>query len=489
MTASMGTGGGSNARFRRRITRVIRAGLAILPAIGQLAWSETAAASGLLNPVVSDPHGQPELANVYAVDFNPAALGGLHGTNVVVDGSLAVSYIAFDRKAPLSPSMTNTPASPNWAAYVASNTGKNTAANAGFIPFVGASSDFGSKSIFAGIGAYAPFGGSIKWGQSSRWANDATLPGAVDGPQRWQSVSVVDATVAVSAAFGARLLEERLSFGVALTAYSHKVELNKAFNNDGSDDVTGPTGVLKEGRAYLDVSGVNFGASLGVYYEADRARRLRLGASYTSQPGFGEMRLSGTLEQRLGITPSGTTDVDLLQSYPDIVRLGVAYRVSDDVDLRLHGQYVRWSVFTKGCVVHRGLPCDLNADGSAVRQGQIIANVPSNFNDAGALHAGVGYWPVPRAEMFADLGFDTSAIPSDAQGRTLFDSFKILGSIGLKYAVSDRVSLAGSYTQIYYLPQTVDSQGQEKVPSAVPFANGSYASHIEIVNANVAMAF
>jgi long-chain fatty acid transport protein len=201
------------------------------------------------------------------------------------------------------------------------------------------------------------------------------------------------------------------------------------------------------------------------------------------------MRLPGTLEQRLGITPSGTTDVDLLQSYPDIVRLGAAYRISDDVDLRLHGQYVRWSVFTNACVVHRGLPCDLNADGSAVRPGQIIANDPANFSDAMAIHAGVGYWPIGRAEMFADLGFDTSAVPSDSQGRTLFDSLKVLGAVGLRYALSDKLALAGSFTEIYYVPITVTSQAQEQVPSAVPFANGSYASHVEIMNANVAIAF
>ncbi len=91
--------------------------------------------------------------------------------------------------------------------------------------------------------------------------------------------------------------------------------------------------------------------------------------------------------------------------------------------------------------------------------------------------------------MFADLGFDTSAVPSDSQGRTLFDSFKVLGAIGLKYALGDRVSVAGSFTEIYYLPMTVTSQRQQQVPSAVPFANGSYASHVEIMNANVAIAF
>jgi long-subunit fatty acid transport protein len=448
-----------------------------------------AKASGLLNPFVCDPHGQPDLANVYAIDFNPAALGGLHGTNIVADGALAVSFLKFDRTTPLSPGASNTPSDPTYAAYLATNTGTNTAANAGFIPFLGASSDFGSRVFFGGVGVYAPFGGSVQWQPASRWANDSMFPGAVDGPQRWQSISVADTSLAASAAFGARLLDERLSIAIALTGYLHRVQLDKAFNNDGSDDVTGPTGVLKEGRAYIDVSGFDVGASAGVYVVPDADRRLRIGASYTSQPGFGRMRLAGTLQERLGITPPTTTDVDLLQSYPDIIRLGAAYRVSDDVDLRLHGEYVRWSVFTNACVVDRGLPCSVNANGSAVTPGQIIANDPANFHDAGALHAGVGYWPHPRVEMFGELGFDTSAVPNDAQGRTLFDSFKVIGSVGLRYAVSKRLALGGSYTQIYYVPLTVTPQNQLESPSAVPFANGSYASHLEFVDANATVAF
>jgi long-chain fatty acid transport protein len=315
------------------------------------------------------------------------------------------------------------------------------------------------------------------------------LPGALDGPQRWQSISVVDASVALSAAFGVRLLDERLSLGLALTEYSHQVKLDKAFNSDGSDDVTGPNGVLKEGRAYLNVSGIDAGASIGVYVVPDRDRKLRLGVSYTSQPGFGQMRLPGTLDQRLSITPPGTTGVDLLQTYPDIVRLGAAYQVSDDVDLRLHGQYVRWSVFDDACVVHRGKPCDLNPDGSAVTQGQIIANDEAHFHDAVAMHAGVGYWPQPHAEVFADAGFDTSAEPSDTQGRTLFDSFKVLGSVGLRYALSEHLAVAGSYTAVYYLPLTVTSQRQWKPPSGVPFANGSYASHLQFLDVNATVAF
>ncbi len=473
-----------------RRVRAVRGGSVVLLVALLVTASRRADASGLSNPFVGDAHGQPELANPYAAYFNPAALGGITGTQIIVDGTFSLGYVRFDRAAPLSPSPSNTAASPNYPLYVATNTGTNTAVNSGGIPFLGAATDFGSRVLFGGLALYAPFGGAIQWNKSSRWADDATAPGAVDGPQRWQSIGVVDSSLATTAVIGARLAEQRLSFGVGITSYLHKVSLTKAFNSDGSDDITAPNGELKEGRVLLNVSGVDFGASGGVYWEADPEGKLRIGASYTSQPGFGTMRLKGTLEQRVGITPSGTTDVNLLQAYPDVVRLGVAYRVSDAVDLRLHGQFVRWSAFQNACVVHSGDPCDVNADGSAPKgQTAIIANVHAAFNNAYAVHAGVGYWPAKRVEIFVDAGVDSSAVPTQSLGVSLFDSFKIIGGVGMRYRVSDHLMLAGSYTEFYYLPVTVTGQVEAPPPSDVPVANGSYASHLMFANANATMIF
>jgi len=452
--------------------------------------SRGADASGISNPFVGDAHGQPELANPYAAYYNPAALGGITGTQLLADGAFSLGYTRFDRTAPLSPGSSNTPSSPNYPLYVATNTGTSIATNAGVIPFLGAATDLGSRVLFGGLAVYAPFGGGIQWNKASRWAGDATVPGAVDGPQRWQSISVVDSSVAATAVLGARLADQRLSFGVGVTPYLHSVSFTKAFDSDGSDDVTAPNGGLKEGRVLLKVSGVDVGASAGVYWEPDPDRKLRIGASYTSQPGFGAMRLNGTLEQRVGVTPSGSTAVDLLQSYPDVVRLGVAYMVTSAVDLRLHGQFVRWSVFQNACIVHSGQACDLNADGSAPKgQTAIIANVHAAFNDAYAVHAGVGYWPAKRVELFADLGFDSSAVPAQSLGVSLFDSFKIIGGVGLRYQASDHLVLAGSYTEFFYLPVTVTGQVEAPAPSDVPVANGSYASHLMFANANATVAF
>jgi len=49
--------------------------------------------------ITAAAHGHPALANPYAVYFNPAALGGVQGTQVVVDGTLVFRTVDFDREA------------------------------------------------------------------------------------------------------------------------------------------------------------------------------------------------------------------------------------------------------------------------------------------------------------------------------------------------------------------------------------------------------
>jgi long-subunit fatty acid transport protein len=315
------------------------------------------------------------------------------------------------------------------------------------------------------------------------------FPGAVDGPQRWQAVSAADTTLAATGVLGFKLRDQRLSFAAGVTVYRNSVSFDKALNGDGSDDVTAPNGALKEGRAYLDVTGVDLGLSFGAYWEPTADGKLRLGASYTSQPGLGTMRLGGTFEQKFGITASDSTQVELLQSYPDIVRAGIAYRVSDALDLRVSGEFDRWSVFANECLVHPGEQCDLNPDGSSKVPGQVISNIPTHFQNAFAVHGGLGYWPARRTEMYFDAGVDSSAIPDASQGTTLFDSFKFLGTVGVRHAVTKRLTLATSYTFVYYLPLTVLDEVEARPPSDVVNANGAYTEHLSFFDVNATLAF
>src|SRR6266536_1898186 len=72
-----------------------------------LVAARQAGASGFLNPRLADPHGHPALANPYAVYFNPGALGGSQGTQIVVDGTFVFRTMDYNRSASaLSPNAT-----------------------------------------------------------------------------------------------------------------------------------------------------------------------------------------------------------------------------------------------------------------------------------------------------------------------------------------------------------------------------------------------
>jgi hypothetical protein len=119
----------------------------------------------------------------------------------------------------------------------------------------------------------------------------------------------------------------------------------------------------------------------------------------------------------------------------------------------------------------------------------VISNIPTHFRNAFALHAGLGYWPASRTEIFFDSGVDTSAIPDSSQGTTLYDSFKILGTVGVRHSLSRRFAFACSYTGVYYLPLTVNGEVEAKAPSDVVNANGSYAAHLSFFDVNAPLAF
>src|SRR4051812_5507580 len=154
-------------------------------------------ASGFLNPRLADPHGHPALANPYALYFNPAALGGIAGTELVIDGTLAYRTVDYDRAlSALSPSVSQTPNT----TYVAANTGPAHAADVVAIPFVAASSDFGRRDFFGGIGAYVPFGGAVDFDQRSQFAGDRSTRGALDGSQRWAVISAPQQSLSLTAA-------------------------------------------------------------------------------------------------------------------------------------------------------------------------------------------------------------------------------------------------------------------------------------------------
>lgn len=471
----------------RDTTRPVRSPLRIaVPAILTiLSFPGTAEASGYLASRFGSDQGQPAMPNAYAVYFNPAAIGGSHGTELTLDATLAWRTASYERPASaLSPSGPNARSA---SGYESANTGKADLSNVLALPFVGAITDFGgSKRFHLGFATYVPFGGQASW---SKTGGDAV---AADGPQRWHVIEGKILAIYNTLAASYTLPDQRLSFGVSLSVIAHQLETVRARNANGSDDTLTSDGQLVEGRSYVKASGMNLGAAAGIFWEPKADGSIKLGLSYTSQPGFGTTRMSGTLTQQFGgvAQKAPATDIDFLQTYPDIVRAGGVFRVAPKIDVRVDGEYVRWSTFDKQCVVAPGKSCDVQADGSG--SSDVILNVPRKWQDAVGLRAGLAYFLTPALEVFGSGGFSTPAAPKSHVDASTIDGVRLVFAAGARAEIGKRFVVGGALNYLYMLP--VDTKGAVgidtyKPPSRSPSSDGKYTQQILFLNVNGTVRF
>lgn len=440
------------------------------------------------------------MPNTYAIYFNPAALGGSTGTTITGDVSLLLRWAQYRRvgtgaEDALSPS---DPASKNNEQYVGSNTGKGNLLNLLALPFAGVNTDFGGNKILrGGYAVYIPFGGLATWDRNDNPVFG--VPGTVDRAQRWHNIS--GQILAIYNTFAlAFKVHPRFTIGLNASPVLHMVKTVRARNADGSDD-TVVNGNLVEGRSLLSAHGFNMAVGAGVYWEA--TDNFRLGASYTSQPGFGETKMTGELTTQIAATPpGGAKDINFYQTYPDVIRFGAAGKIGEKWELRGDFEFVRWSVFDRQCVTEKGIACNVAADGRDLSGGKVILNIPRNWNDAIGLRVGPGYQLNDDVELFGSLGFTTPAVPDKTMDASTIDAFRLYATAGGKFALSKKMALATSYNHIFFFDRTITQSGQN-IPdhpatspgggdynvSRSPSANGRYRSQIGFVNINVAYTF
>jgi long-subunit fatty acid transport protein len=280
------------------------------------------------------------------------------------------------------------------------------------------------------------------------------------------------------------LPDSGLSFAVSGSAVFSDIQHLQARNISGHDDT------FSEGRALLDVSGVQFAMSAGVYWEALPKGRLRVGLSYALRPGLGEMRLSGTLRQFYNET--SVKDVDMIQTFPDVLRFGFASRPVKSLEIRFDSELVPWSIFQRQCIVAKGGACQLTPDGAdTASPPQVILAIRRQWKDASASRLGVGYFPDEKSELYTSVGYDTSAVSPQTLEATYPDAFKMMFSLGYRLRFSDAVAVGASYTLVHYFPVTANHQTQASLrgESVVPNEDGTYKSDINFFNLNSTFSF
>lgn len=453
--------------------------------------ARTAEASGYLTARFGADHGTPSTPNTFAIYFNPAALGGTTGTTITGDASVLLRFARYNRTdQALSPSQESSKSDPQ---YRSANTGTANLTNVLAVPFVGVNTDFGTKNLRGGFAVYIPFGGIANW---SRRNGTPGVPGTQDGVQRWHNISGQILAVYNTFALAYKIRPARLTIGASVSPIIHHVATVRARNSDGSDDTLNSGGRLVEGRSLLDATGVNIGASFGLYWEP--SEDLQFGLSYISQPGFGQTRMSGTLKTQLGATSQSEDKIDFLQTYPDVIRFGATGRVTNRLDVRGDFEFVRWSVFNRQCVVNKGDNCDVADDARDLSDGRVKLNVPRNWNNAIGLRVGPGYHVNDRLEVFGSAGITTPAVPKSTIDASTIDAFRVYLTAGVKFELSKHFAVAASYNHIFFATVTTNGQNNQSLrdrPSPLynvsrsPSADGVYKSQIGFVNTNVAYTF
>jgi long-chain fatty acid transport protein len=373
---------------------------------------------------------------------------------------------------------------PEPAGLEGTNTDRATLTNISLLPMLGGTYRLGDFAF--GVAFYIPFGGGAVWDEDERFAGDPEYPGAAGGSQRWHAL---DGTLQVfywTAAVAYEIPETGLSLGATASLIRSEIVSLNARTAMGNNDLN------DEGRSLIDVGSWDGGFGVGAMLEAI-AEVLWLGASYTSSPGVvGGQRLEGTLKNNFGSIDE--LDVDFHQHLPDIVRLGARYRPTKSLELRLHGDWTRWSLFENQCVALAGDPCEVDASGAALSTPVPIQNMRRSWNDGFGVRLGVSVWPEPRWEIFTGLGYDSNAIPDETLEPSFLDFDDFAAAAGARVQVIERhLALELAYTQFFNLPR--DNAGKSTLATAadsynrVPDAGGHYTEWAGLVNAGVHVGF
>lgn len=462
--------------------------ISILLFLVVIAAAGSARAGGFATGRYAGEHGHVATDHPTAIYFNPAGLALGTGWRIYAEGLLAWRTVDYDRPDSAISNLVDEgeTGTPSDAAGV--NAGKASLSDIIAAPFLGVATDLGVPNLGIGLAFYAPFGGQSKWDENEAFAGDMQYPGAQDGVQRWHVIEGEIRSLFLTLAGAYRLEGPRLSFGLGVSVVRSNVHTVRARTVSGTDDVVAGNGAVLEGRSYVDVAATDLAASAGITWEA--MPNLWIGASYQSKVGFGFSTMDGTLVNKFGSDDVEENDILFEQDLPDIIRLGARFKASPELELRLSGDYQRWSVFEHQCLMNDDPDsnCTLTNDGAATDETVgIIQNIPREWNDTFGVRGGASYWILPELEINWGVNFDSSAVPDRTIDASLLDSNKLIAIAGVEWAtIPDQLLLSLTVNNVFYFKRTVGPRDDGEIgsvaPSTVPDGAGTYEQNVLFVN-------
>jgi long-chain fatty acid transport protein len=248
--------------------------------------------------------------------------------------------------------------------------------------------------------------------------------------------------------------------------------------------------IAAEGRAFIDAKDLNAHLGGGVAITPFKNDELRLGLSYQMPVGFGAVTMQGPLTIHDGFGGVTETEVDLHHVWPDVFRLGAAYKPMKELELRLFGDLTRWNLFEDQCTAEVGLDSCRDDEGNL--HPEVIINLPRRWNVGIGVRAGASYWFADWVEAFLGVGYDNNAVPDDTLEPALLDFHDISVAAGAKLWVTEWFGLVASYTHLFYISR--DNTGNSGLPEedgngVGPDAGGKYSQTVGVFNLGVHFAF
>ncbi|MBW2455988.1 MAG: outer membrane protein transport protein [Deltaproteobacteria bacterium] len=436
-----------------------------------------ATASGLATSRYGGEHGNPISSNPTAIYFNPAAISGLEGTHLYSDTMVMVRDGSYSH----APHATDV-AEP--AGLEGANTDRASLMNVAVVPTLGATHALGDFTL--GVGFFVPFGGGTSWSENERFAGNPSYPGAVGGAQRWHTLDGRMQLLYWTLAAAYEIPDIGLSLGVSGSLILSEIASNQARTAVADNNLE------TEGRSLIDVATLAGGFAAGAVFEALESQ-LWLGGSYTSRPNVaGGHRLTGTLKNNFGSIDE--FDAELHQDIPDVIRFGVRYRPVPHLEVRLHGDWTRWSAFEDQCVALSGNPCEPAGAARPPDEPAPLQNIRRDWHDAVGVRIGVSYWITPRWETFTGFGYDGNAIPDETLEPSLVDFEDFGFAAGLRVEIIEE-HLHGTLCYTHFVNVPRDNADRSETALATesfnlaPDAGGHYTETMGLINASVEVGF
>lgn len=447
--------------MRHSVISVLLAG-----AVAMAALPARVSAGGFDVSRIGGERGHATTETPFATYYNPAALANTHKIHIAGDLTLVFHSASYNRTESTAP----VPDDAQGA-----NTGKTKLFDPLVAPSLAGSMKFGNFAV--GLSVLAPMSGSQSWDGNSKFKSNNEYPGARDGQARWHMIQGEQLVLYTTLAASYTIPSIRLSFGAGANLIYQHVRLLRARTGRGDD------ALAQEGRINMDVSGVSGSFSLGTQWEI-LEKKLWLGLSYQAPPGlYGGQKLHGSLDTWLLTDRPGREDVTLKQTLPDIVRWALRYRQEGRYELRLFGDYTRWSTLQRQCLVEKGTECKLNDDG--LPEGtNVVSNHERRWKDSFYIRAGASYWFLPSLEGFIGLGYGSSAVPSKYLEPGLIDGNNVSVALGGRLTIGEHVGLLLSYTHIQTLSRTVKNSTLDSLDgiSRMPTGDGEYKQSFGMLN-------